>query len=49
MENYNGLSHEYENNLHNSNSGAWSFLENLSYAIFIDIHKKSMTSKKKMR
>lgn len=32
-----------------SNAGSWALEENLSYAIFIDIHKKSMTSKKKMR
>jgi hypothetical protein len=32
-----------------SNAGSWALEENLSYAIFVDIHKKSMTSKKKMR
>ena len=32
-----------------ANAGSWSLEEDLAYAIFIDIHKKSMTSKKKMR
>lgn len=32
-----------------SNAGSWTLEEDLAYAIFIDIHKKSMTSKKKMR
>jgi hypothetical protein len=31
------------------NSGAWTLEENLKYAVFVDINKKSMTSKKKMR
>jgi hypothetical protein len=31
------------------NAGAWTLEEDLAYVIFIDINKKSMTSKKKMR
>jgi hypothetical protein len=32
-----------------ANAGSWSLEENLRYALFIDLNKKSMTSKKKMR
>ena len=38
-----------ENNEGVANAGSWTLDENLAYTIFIDINKKSMTSKKKMR
>ena len=39
----------HQKHLEIPNAGSWSFEENLSYTLFVDIQKKSLTSKKKMR
>lgn len=49
MQNYYSFQFPEIASQYSSNAGSWSFQENLNYAIYIDIHKKSMTSKKKMR